>query len=1170
MSDLRFAEPQWIHLIWLVLAFVAVLMGLDQRGSRGLDRFLSTIMQQRLVSRPKRSRRLLRIALLGFAGVFLVLALMRPQSGFQSVSTPRVGAQIMICLDVSKSMLAEDVAPNRLDRSKAEIQDLLAYLGRDHVGLIAFAGKATVLCPLTPDFGFLRLRLQSANPDIVGRGGTNLETPIRKALAGFRGQSDLSRAIILITDGDDHDSFAAEAAKAASERGIRIISIGFGDEAGSQVQLTDKRTGARTTLLDGNDDPVVTHLNGELLRKIALETDGAYIPAATGALDLKSIYEAHIAPLTRGRLDDRGRLVKQEQYQWAVLLALVCLVASSTVVLGRAAPQTQPVGSPAGSIVAAVVMASLLAGSPLRADQTVQQTDEPEVLDGSADESTSSEADDEPDQIDPRQAYNDALAMFHNNKLDEAESGFSQARMAAASDGPARYRCTYNLGWVEIEQANKLIKDQPEQALRHLHAAADWFRDAVRLQPDEVAPRENLEIVTRRAIALADTLNRQDEQDLTAQLDELIQQQRQLVGQLQDTVRRVASLDQAIIPDHLRGEFRSLEVEQRKTLAALGEISQRAREEADGLAETPEDQRTAEGGLRIAQLANVQAFLYEAGQRLGQTRRHLRGRQAERAYRRASAALGQLKRARDQLRDLVQVLGAVVADASKLTRQTADFAEANRQTPGVAQSQPPAPKWLTRQFLEQTLTTTRDRTDELVARVESGMANVKTESDDAQSPKPPGSSQSQGPTDPSESIAHKEHLLAILSEAAPLIRGARDAFDQANQAFSSQQDHEAYQSEARATAQLLKAHELFLDVRGLIERMYADQKKIQTLVGLDEMSDTTISEYSPMLGQLQSDNMKRGERLDGLLGQKLDGLVTQEAQVDATAPPTGGSESDVNAQPQQQQQLQLAKQLLGLAMATFRNVENRVGQMEGPLAGADLDQLRVKVDESVEQLETLRRLFFSIVEHLREMLRRQVELSDETRDVTTLTEADQIQKQIGPLSLRQQELSSISQQIAESLKIQSEQPVPDQGEGPGEPQDQTTAAESQDVAHRMLEASKRVSEAKDAMDQSIEQMNGEPMDLKATQEHQGTAAQMLAEAIRLLASPPPPQEDQQQNQDEQQQQGDQEQKEDQAQPSPQRMDLNQLLQAVRDREAQRQRDKRRRQPSGYVPVEKDW
>ena len=312
MSEFRFAEPGWVHGLWSVLGFVALLFWLDRRGGGALDRLIGSALQQRLVQRPGLFRRRMRILFLGLSAACLVLALMRPQLGLRYVATPRIGAEIMVALDVSKSMLAEDVAPNRLERAKAEIVDLLSYLDGNQVGLIAFAGRATVLAPLTPDFSFLRLVLDGAGPHSVTRGGTRLEEPIRKAVKGFGPAREMSRVILLITDGGDHDSFPRDAATEAAEAGIVIIAIGLGDEAGSDIYITDPQTGARELLRDADGRVVKSGLDGELLRDLALATQGAYVPAGTGVLDLESIYQQHIEQLMVGQLDPRGKTVRDE------------------------------------------------------------------------------------------------------------------------------------------------------------------------------------------------------------------------------------------------------------------------------------------------------------------------------------------------------------------------------------------------------------------------------------------------------------------------------------------------------------------------------------------------------------------------------------------------------------------------------------------------------------------------------------------------------------------------------------------------------------------------------------------------------------------------------------------------------------------------------------------
>ena len=199
-TALHFANPELAPLLWLWLGFAALLIGLERRGSGALDRLVGAALQARLVERPASWRRWLRVGLLTAAGLFMVLALMRPQWGMRFVATPRVGAEIMIALDVSKSMLADDAKPSRLERAKAEIADLLAYLDEDHVGLIAFAGRASVLSPMTPDRSFLRLVLDGAGSHSVSRGGTSLAEPIQKAVAGLGEPGPAQRALA-----DDRD-----------------------------------------------------------------------------------------------------------------------------------------------------------------------------------------------------------------------------------------------------------------------------------------------------------------------------------------------------------------------------------------------------------------------------------------------------------------------------------------------------------------------------------------------------------------------------------------------------------------------------------------------------------------------------------------------------------------------------------------------------------------------------------------------------------------------------------------------------------------------------------------------------------------------------------------------------------------------------------------------------
>lgn len=317
---MTFANPELIHLAWPIAAITGVLLWMELRRNAALSDFVSAIMQRRLSVRPTRARRLVRVAFMGITMTMGMLAMMRPQTKgvTQTVSAARASADIMVVLDVSRSMLAEDAAPNRLARAKAEVSDMLDALLGHRVGLVAFAGRAVRLAPLTSDYSFFRMILRGADPKSVSRGGTRIGDALRVAIDAFSDEPG-SKMILLITDGEDHESYPEEAAKAAMERGIRIVSIGFGSEAGSQILLTNPDTGARGPLLDDNKVPVVSRLDGELLRKIALTTEGAYIPAGVSALDLAPIVEEHIVPIVREQGPETVRIIPGERYPWFVL-----------------------------------------------------------------------------------------------------------------------------------------------------------------------------------------------------------------------------------------------------------------------------------------------------------------------------------------------------------------------------------------------------------------------------------------------------------------------------------------------------------------------------------------------------------------------------------------------------------------------------------------------------------------------------------------------------------------------------------------------------------------------------------------------------------------------------------------------------------------------------------
>lgn len=328
MDGWVFANPHWIHLVWPALAVAGAAAFFELRAKDALARFISPTMQRRVARRVTTPRRAVRLGLLLATLLLGVTALMRPQTpGGTETQDRGVKADIMVLLDVSKSMLAEDAAPNRLARAKAEVVEFIERVEGQRVGLIAFAGRASVLSPLTSDYGYFRLVLRDADPTSVTRGGTRIGDAITKAVAAFGPNRGTPRILVLITDGEDHDSYPLDAAAEAVAAGIRIVAIGFGSETGSEIAITDPATGARQLVTDADGVVVRSRLDGETLRQIALDSDGIYVPAGTSAVDIDAIVQAYVEPIVT---DATTRVVRRrptEHYRWFVLAALLTLMA---------------------------------------------------------------------------------------------------------------------------------------------------------------------------------------------------------------------------------------------------------------------------------------------------------------------------------------------------------------------------------------------------------------------------------------------------------------------------------------------------------------------------------------------------------------------------------------------------------------------------------------------------------------------------------------------------------------------------------------------------------------------------------------------------------------------------------------------------------------------------
>ena len=321
----RFGAPDYFYLLLLIPLLIAV-YGLYVRGRhKRLERFgqIATIGGLMPEVSPKRVRN--KFFLLLAAIALIVTALARPQFGSRLREVTRRGIEIMIAVDVSNSMLAEDFEPNRLERTKYAIDRLIEQLREDRIGLIVFAGEAYVQLPITSDYVAARNFVRHLAPDMVSRQGTAIGAAIDLAAASFSAGSEGSRVLIVISDGENHEDDPVAAAEKAVEQGIKIYTIGMGTAEGAPISVNGEY------LNDEQGNMVVTRLDEATLERIALVTEGSYIRATNRSVGLTEIV-ARIDEVEKRELRTTLFEDYNEQYQYILAAAGLLLLLEALII----------------------------------------------------------------------------------------------------------------------------------------------------------------------------------------------------------------------------------------------------------------------------------------------------------------------------------------------------------------------------------------------------------------------------------------------------------------------------------------------------------------------------------------------------------------------------------------------------------------------------------------------------------------------------------------------------------------------------------------------------------------------------------------------------------------------------------------------------------------------
>lgn len=324
----RFENPIFLYLLLAIPVLWAVRLWSDRRRRNRIRRFGDEELVHEMMEDVSSIRPKVKFWLLTAALGLLVIALARPQMGTRISREKRQGIEAIICLDISNSMLATDVVPSRLAKSKLLVENMVDKFVNDKVGLIVFAGDAFVQLPITSDYVSAKMFMHSISPSLIATQGTDIAAAINLALHSFTPDEKAGKAIVVITDGEDHEGKALEMAREAKEKGVRVFILGVGTQNGSAIRTADGHY-----LTDNTGQTVISRLNEDMCKEIAEAGSGTYIHVDNNS-EAQQRLDDEIAKMQKGEVEAVIYSEYAEQFQAVGIIALL-LIILETIVLER-------------------------------------------------------------------------------------------------------------------------------------------------------------------------------------------------------------------------------------------------------------------------------------------------------------------------------------------------------------------------------------------------------------------------------------------------------------------------------------------------------------------------------------------------------------------------------------------------------------------------------------------------------------------------------------------------------------------------------------------------------------------------------------------------------------------------------------------------------------------
>ena len=478
-TSLHFAQPLWIVVGFVVCAgIVALFIRFDRRRETDLAKLIHPRFRARLTEGFSPRMRNLKRGLWLLAVLLAFTAIARPQKGYEWREVKRKGIDILFAVDTSRSMLAEDLTPTRLERARLGIMDFVARLEGDRVGLIPFAGTAFALCPLTLDYEAFRESLNALDTDLIPRQGTDLASAIKEAGRLFDENGNNHRVLVLLTDGEDLQGDVIDAAKEAAKKGMAIYTVGVGSPEGASIPIR-YQNGSKDFVRDETGKVVKTKLDETTLKKIATETNALYVPLGRGAEGLNTIYQEKLRLVPQSEQDQRMERIPLERFEWPLGAVITLLLLEFFISDRRQVKKQRPLASVARltkiqpQAISLVVLGLILSSmAESRAAETVSA------------------------QQDPRRIYNQGTDAYAKGDFTKASESLRAS--LRTQDLALQQRSYYNLGNTLYRTGQGTLKKDPEATLKTWQESVKAYQDALALNGSDEDALYNKALVEKK------------------------------------------------------------------------------------------------------------------------------------------------------------------------------------------------------------------------------------------------------------------------------------------------------------------------------------------------------------------------------------------------------------------------------------------------------------------------------------------------------------------------------------------------------------------------------------------------------------------------------------------------------------------------------------------------